>query len=429
MKKNILILLGIVISLVIGQAQNDVMYFMKGGAVIEQISVLPADLDSIIFYNPESTENKFTATYIWSESSLGQGMIIWDPEGTAPKVGDLPRFSKDYNWQVVGYYDDEEYTSILDDLTVELIDEQVVYVKVLPMTDVWDFTGNMLNNPKGDGVTNRDVLATQRFRYVGLHIPPMIGTQPITKLNKRFLFIGIDWDGDNQTGAYTDHVRYIHIPNSITEIGDEAFMTSNSLMKIEFEQGNNIVTFMEDKNFHSMTFGVNMSATDPQPWNIPGPNDPQWARTFLGNELCHTYILPKYYNAIVEEMFRWTDPDTIVVPSCVNVISHRAFLDDDAGGGPTKQGFFDNASVRVKVLKLEGTTPPALRRGRPTEPNPGLAADDVGSAWHILPFGTRVKRNGVILPDPIKIIVPMSAVDTYKAAPVWNLFTDYIAGY
>lgn len=423
MKKNILLLMGLVLSFGIAQAQNDVMYVMKGNAVINQQSIGAADVDSIVFYNPVSETGKSKANIIWSEASLGVGKILWNPAGAAPKLGSLPRFSSDYNWVVVGYFDDENYEFPLEDLTVALADQQDVYVKVIPINDAWAHTGNMLDSLKGRG----DV-AEGRFRVVGLYIPPRIGTQEITKINKRAFYPpAINWDDDNQTGAYSAHIRHIFIPKSITEIGDEAFLSSNSLMKIEFEQSDNMVTFVEDKNFHSIAFGLGGNG---QPWNIPSANDPQWGRTFLGNELTAKYILPKHYNAVVEEMFRWTNPDTIVIPSTVYYIGLRAFLDDDAGGSPTYQGFFDNSSVRVKVLKFMSTTPPVLRRGRPTVPNPDQAASaDEGSAWHIRPFGTRVKINGTVLPDPIVIMVPSSAVDAYKGAASWDGFQNYIVGY
>ena len=52
MKRKILILIGIAISLSISQAQYDTMYFIKGNAVVNQQSIAEADLDSIITYRP-----------------------------------------------------------------------------------------------------------------------------------------------------------------------------------------------------------------------------------------------------------------------------------------------------------------------------------------------------------------------------------------
>lgn len=422
MKKQILLLLGLVIAIGVSQAQNDKMYFMKGNSVIHTQSITAADLDSVVFYDPTTIAGKNSANIIWSQASLGTDKVWWDPADQAPKVASLPRFSWDYNWVVVGYYDDENYEFALTDMNTDLMDAQDVYVKVIPMTDAWAHTGCMLDSVKGRG----DV-TEQRFRVVGLYLPPRIGTQEITKINKRAFYPpALNWDGDNQTGAYTDHIRHIFIPKSITEIGDEAFLATNSLMKIEFEQSDNMVTFVEDKNFHSIAFGIGGNGNA---WNIPGPNDPQWARTFLGNELCGKYVMPRNYNAVVEEMFRWTNPDTIVVAASVYFIGHRAFLDDDAGGNPTAQGFFDNSSVRVKVIKFLATNPPVLRRGRPTAPTPDQAGADEGSAWHIRPFGTRVKINGTVLADPIVLLVPMSAVDAYKNAASWDGFQNYIKGY
>lgn len=57
MKKNILLILGIVISMGMAQAQNNMMYFMKGKTVINQQSITAADVDSIIFYNPINSAN------------------------------------------------------------------------------------------------------------------------------------------------------------------------------------------------------------------------------------------------------------------------------------------------------------------------------------------------------------------------------------
>lgn len=55
MKKNILLLLGFVISMGIAKSQNDLMYFMKGNAVINQQSIVAADLDSVVTYKPDES--------------------------------------------------------------------------------------------------------------------------------------------------------------------------------------------------------------------------------------------------------------------------------------------------------------------------------------------------------------------------------------
>ena len=52
MKKINIIILGIIMQICITQAQNDTMYVMKAGVVINKQSVKVADVDSIIFYKP-----------------------------------------------------------------------------------------------------------------------------------------------------------------------------------------------------------------------------------------------------------------------------------------------------------------------------------------------------------------------------------------
>ena len=52
MKKIFLLFIGVVISMGFALAQNDTLYFMKDGSVINKQSIVTADLDSIIFVNP-----------------------------------------------------------------------------------------------------------------------------------------------------------------------------------------------------------------------------------------------------------------------------------------------------------------------------------------------------------------------------------------
>lgn len=450
MKKNLLLIFGIVLSIGLAQAQTDTMYFMKGNTVVLKQSVSPVDVDSIVLYNPLEIEGRSYAHLHWSEASLGTDVIGWDPAGKVPAVGDLPRFSRDYNWQVVGYYDDDEYQFELTDMSAALLDQQEVYVKVRAMSELWLWVGGKLIGPKPptnapyDPNEPWDVgnWMIENFGAVGMHLPPYIGGQRMTEIGKRAFYVLTwaageediarlgwpeEWGNSDYSPLGPRAVYHWFIPNTYVIIGDEAFMSSNWGIPttFEFEQGPNMVTFSEDKNFHSLP-----NFTSWKEWNIGGANDPQWGRHWLGCEGAQfNVILPKHYNAISEECFRWANLDTIVVPASVYYIGIRAFLDDDAGNGPTRQGFFENASQRVKVIKFEGTTPPVLRRGRPPVPNPDAAGDDEGSAWHIRPIAKKIKRDGALTGETVKILVPTSAVDTYKGEASWADYADVIEGY
>ena len=49
--------MGLFFSVVLLQAQNDTIYFMKNGLIVHQRSILPTDVDSVIFYKPVITPN------------------------------------------------------------------------------------------------------------------------------------------------------------------------------------------------------------------------------------------------------------------------------------------------------------------------------------------------------------------------------------
>ncbi|MCU0441726.1 MAG: hypothetical protein MUE96_04945 [Bacteroidia bacterium] len=62
MKNTTLFTVCLLIFCQLANAQNDTMYIMKNGNVIQKIAIKPSDLDSIIFYKPTSTNNPETVT-------------------------------------------------------------------------------------------------------------------------------------------------------------------------------------------------------------------------------------------------------------------------------------------------------------------------------------------------------------------------------
>src|SRR6056297_1806232 len=59
MKKYLFILVALSVLSLKTQAQNDIMYIMKNGVVVDQYDV-KSEIDSIIFYEPSQSGNTFT---------------------------------------------------------------------------------------------------------------------------------------------------------------------------------------------------------------------------------------------------------------------------------------------------------------------------------------------------------------------------------
>lgn len=135
------------------QAQNDTVYFMKNGIVINKQSIKTADLDSMIFYNPQPSGivdgdgNIYTSVVIGTQVWLVENMkttryndgvtsIGTDFSGSAPAyawynndISNKPVYGALYNWYAVdasstggknicpvGWHvpSDEEWTTLTD---------------------------------------------------------------------------------------------------------------------------------------------------------------------------------------------------------------------------------------------------------------------------------------------------------------------------
>ncbi len=115
--KKLLILFCILLALVsLSYAQNDTMYVMKNGVVINKQSVNPADVDSIVFYSPHVTTltdangNVYSTVTIGSQVWMGENLKTtkYNDNTDIPLVTDNTEWgsltSPAYSW----YNNDEE---------------------------------------------------------------------------------------------------------------------------------------------------------------------------------------------------------------------------------------------------------------------------------------------------------------------------------
>ena len=115
--KNLLILPGILLaSLSLAFAQNDTMYVMKNGIVINKLSVKPEDVDSIIFYSPQESlltdadGNVYSTVVIGDQVWMGENLKTtkYNDNTDIPLVTDNTEWgdlaSPAYSW----YNNDEE---------------------------------------------------------------------------------------------------------------------------------------------------------------------------------------------------------------------------------------------------------------------------------------------------------------------------------
>lgn len=124
--KNVILTIATVVLFAIGlQAQNDTVYFMKNGIVINKQSIKTADLDSMIFYNPQpggivdGDGNIYTNVVIGTQEWLVENMkttryndgltsIGTYFSGTSPAyawynndINNKPIYGALYNWYAV----------------------------------------------------------------------------------------------------------------------------------------------------------------------------------------------------------------------------------------------------------------------------------------------------------------------------------------
>lgn len=254
MKKNILLILGIVISMGIAQAQSSMMYFMKGKTVINQQSVTAADVDSIIFYNPIDSPNA-TVTFklnfyndvpevdraIYSEGPAD--IRVKDMEGTktisvlkGSMLGDIDEV---YSLPTVAYHfsgylrEDAPYEFggwTTDPLTVEdpidlnnfkVTSDITLYAIWNTPTDGFAWTIPYAGGLNFDPATGMIVFnATVYYKKVAhLVIPPSVGGVKVTGI------------GDY---AFTSDRIYLSVivPEGVTTLGASAFDAAYSLRKV-----------------------------------------------------------------------------------------------------------------------------------------------------------------------------------------------------
>ncbi|MCA1758508.1 MAG: fibrobacter succinogenes major paralogous domain-containing protein [Bacteroidales bacterium] len=99
--KNLLILTGIMLAVIShSYAQNDTMYVMKNGAVINKQSVNPADIDSIVFYTPQVTALTDADGNVYSTITIGTQ--VWMSENLKTSKfndgTDIPLVTSNSEW-------------------------------------------------------------------------------------------------------------------------------------------------------------------------------------------------------------------------------------------------------------------------------------------------------------------------------------------
>jgi uncharacterized protein (TIGR02145 family) len=116
--KNLLILFGILLAAISHTfAQNDTMYVMKNGVVINKQSVAPADVDSIVFYSPQVTTLTDADGNVYSTVAIGDQ--VWMGENLkTTKLNDgteIPLVTDNTEWgsltsPAYSWYNNDEET-------------------------------------------------------------------------------------------------------------------------------------------------------------------------------------------------------------------------------------------------------------------------------------------------------------------------------